>query len=96
MLRDQAQDYRAGVIASVIANCNIGRDAEPFKPSDFFPSLKELEAEGQEGQGDALDDLMAFHAGLGGTVVMREADGTVVRTEDLEPPMPVKRQPIHE
>lgn len=94
VLRDQAQDYRAGVIASIVANCNIGADNEPFKPSDFFASLRGLEGE-TEGQGDDLDALMAFHASLGGEVIVQEQDGTVVKMETVEPPIMQKRKRIN-
>ncbi len=34
------RDFRAGVIGATIANVNRGRNAEPFEPGDFFPSLR--------------------------------------------------------
>ncbi len=33
-------DYRAGVVASIIANVHAGKDAEPYGPWSFFPSLE--------------------------------------------------------
>lgn len=36
----RAADYRAGIIASVMANIHAGKDSQPFYPSDFFQSLK--------------------------------------------------------
>lgn len=74
VLKNQALDYRAGVIASIVANCNRGEDTEPFQPSDFFPNLRALEP---KEQGDDLDKLMALQARLGGEVIMVEQeDGT--------------------
>jgi hypothetical protein len=37
---ERALDARAGVIASVMANANRGRQRRPITPADFFPSLK--------------------------------------------------------
>lgn len=37
--RQKRDDYRAGVVASTLANCHKGRDADSFSPRDFFPSL---------------------------------------------------------
>jgi len=34
---EQRADYRSGVIASVIANTNRGKNAKPFEPKDFIP-----------------------------------------------------------
>ncbi len=33
-------DYRAGIVASLIANSNRGEHTAPFHPHDFFPALK--------------------------------------------------------
>jgi len=33
-------DYRFGVVASIIANVNRGKNRRPFKPADFFESLQ--------------------------------------------------------
>ena len=30
-------DYRAGMISSVLANCNRGKDTKAFQPEDFMP-----------------------------------------------------------
>jgi hypothetical protein len=37
---ERTLDYRAGLIATVIANAHRGRQARPVTPGDFFPSLK--------------------------------------------------------
>jgi flagellar basal body rod protein FlgB len=46
-MNEKVKDYRAGIIATMIANAN--RDAKkkktPYKPSDFFPSLLEKQKE---------------------------------------------------
>jgi len=36
-------DHRAGIVASVIANANRNKNQRPYKPHDFFPSLKPKE-----------------------------------------------------
>lgn len=55
VLREQRLDYRAGVVASLIANAHRDQDARPspFLPEDFFPSLAELRPEPTE------DELLA-------------------------------------
>lgn len=41
-VEQQKQDYRAGIIASTLANCHADRKKRPrgYRPSDFMPSLK--------------------------------------------------------
>jgi hypothetical protein len=34
---DYAEDLRAGVVASTIANVRRGKDVTPYKPADFMP-----------------------------------------------------------
>ncbi len=36
----QEADYRAGVVASIMANAHRGKGHSGYKPGDFFPSLK--------------------------------------------------------
>lgn len=40
-------DLRMGILASLTANINRGKDQEPFKPSDFIPRFDESEAESE-------------------------------------------------
>jgi len=37
---EQRSDYRSGVIASVIANTNRGKNTKPFEPKDFIPDYE--------------------------------------------------------
>ena len=37
---DERADYRAGVVASVVANIHRGKDVKPFKPLDFMPFVE--------------------------------------------------------
>lgn len=37
---ERLSDYRAGVIAAVIANQNRGKNGKPLQPADFFQTLK--------------------------------------------------------
>lgn len=34
-------DWRAGIIASTLANIHRGKDTEPFSPGDFMPQFEE-------------------------------------------------------
>jgi hypothetical protein len=38
-LHRQAEDYRAGTIAAIIANVNRKPESKAFEPADFFPLL---------------------------------------------------------
>lgn len=37
---ERVLDYRAGLIATILANQNAKKNARRAKPADFFPSLK--------------------------------------------------------
>lgn len=34
---EERADLRAGIVASTIANCHVGKRGKAFKPSDFMP-----------------------------------------------------------
>lgn len=38
-------DLQAGVVAATVANCHRGKDAAPFRPSDFIPRPETVEPE---------------------------------------------------
>jgi len=40
----ERDDFRAGIVASVIANVNRGKGAKPFTPQDFMPRPAEKKA----------------------------------------------------
>lgn len=48
---EERADLRAGIICSIIANVNRGKNTEAFTPSDFMPdfskSVEEIEEEKQ-------------------------------------------------
>jgi hypothetical protein len=58
---EERADLRAGIVASVIANSNRGKNQKAFKPQDFMPSF---EPEDPEEQTARL--LAAAMAALGG------------------------------
>ena len=58
---EERDDLRMGIVASVIANSNRGKNQKPYKPGDFMPSF-EPETEEQ-----AAERLIAkARAALGG------------------------------
>lgn len=59
--RVQAEDYRAGVIAALVANANRRKGAKAASPGDFFPSLARKRPRGPM-SGDQIRDalLQAF------------------------------------
>ena len=38
---EERADLRAGIVASTFANANLGKNQQPFKPSDFMPKYGE-------------------------------------------------------
>lgn len=40
---ERAADYRAGVIAALIANAHRAKGSDPVTPATFFPSLEGIE-----------------------------------------------------
>lgn len=42
---EERADYRAGIVASTIANVNLRRGAEPLSPHDFMPFGKQRKEE---------------------------------------------------
>jgi hypothetical protein len=38
---EKTRDARVGVVASLIANANRGKHQRPYRPEDFFPSLRQ-------------------------------------------------------
>jgi hypothetical protein len=71
-LREKRLDLRAGVIAAQICNANGGCDGQAVGPEDYFPWLKQKTPEPPT---DALDQLLAFAAEIGGEIVYREQNG---------------------
>lgn len=43
--QQEREDYRAGIIASVVFNTNTGKDAPTRRPEDYFPSLRRAPVE---------------------------------------------------
>lgn len=52
----QADYWRAGVIAAMIANVNRKKNQQPFTPEDFMP--KSLRAEPVEGSAEQRADIL--------------------------------------
>jgi len=44
---EERDDLRMGIVASVIANSNRGKNQKPFKPTDFIPSFEPVSDEEQ-------------------------------------------------
>lgn len=44
---EEADYFRAGIVASTIANCNKSKDAEPFTAIDFMPFYKSGKVESE-------------------------------------------------
>jgi len=59
---DARADYRAGVIASVVANANKKKSARRVKPLDFFPSWKRRKQSWEE----QLSIVEALNVAFGG------------------------------
>lgn len=55
----ECADFRAGIIASTIANCH--RDSskrpEPFKPSDFMPRFSQMESDASDEDDGGLEAM---------------------------------------
>ena len=45
---ERTRDYRAGILASILANQNRRQGTRSLSPSDFFPSLQEGRGQGKE------------------------------------------------
>jgi hypothetical protein len=58
----ERQDWRAAMLASVIANVNRGPDTEPFQPIDFMPFHKKEPAKPT----DLLAKIEQLNAVFGG------------------------------
>jgi len=68
---ERMADYRAGVVAAVVANANRGPETPMYKPGDFFASLEEEDEEmTSEETGEFFKSLVLA---MGGNVVIREA-----------------------
>jgi len=63
----ELKDFRVGIVASTIANCNRKKGAKAFKPIDFMPKY------GQQTQSPDQMMLMAktLNAAFGGKVVKK-------------------------
>lgn len=66
--REQRLDYRAGILAMLIANANRDHKVRPFPfhPADFFRSLEELR-DGEEDDAAMESKIDALFESLGGT-----------------------------
>lgn len=53
-------DWNAGMIASVIANVNRGKNSKAYKPSDFMPQYGKKERKRQQ----SPEDIKNFFMGL--------------------------------
>lgn len=67
--REERADWRAAMVASVIANVHRGKRGRPFKPSDFMPRQRRR-AQSPEQQARMLRALTRL---LGGTVTDGES-----------------------
>lgn len=63
--RERREDYRAGVVACLIANSNRDRKEtpRPFRVSDFFPRLAEPRPEPTDEELEARLDMLASSTG---------------------------------
>ncbi|MCK6475321.1 MAG: hypothetical protein L6Q35_00650 [Phycisphaerales bacterium] len=59
------EDYRAGVLACLFANAHRDQKErpQPFRPSDFFPTLEEPRPEPTDEELEARLDLLAASLG---------------------------------
>lgn len=57
--RQRRKDYRAGVVASLLANVHRESSARPFTPASFFPSLEPWFPPPEPADQDALERKLA-------------------------------------
>jgi hypothetical protein len=71
--REERAFLRAGIVASVIANCNRGKDTEPFTPQDFMPKTPTREETPREPTREEwLEGMRALNAAFGGEDLTKE------------------------
>jgi hypothetical protein len=77
---DLRNDYRIGVLASIVANLTRGKEDKPAEPADFFPGLPKSKPQVQ-----SSETQMAFISGLvesqGGTTQVKVVDRASVDAE---------------
>jgi hypothetical protein len=70
--REEWQDYRAALVAEVIANTNRDpeKKKEPFTPRDFMPRRREKKAKLQT-EDELLENFRMMNAAVGGKEVIK-------------------------
>ena len=67
--RRRSEDFRAGVIASTIANCHRGKNGKKYKPSDFMPDYEKAQKKKRsKSPAEMKAHVQLINAMLGGTV----------------------------
>ncbi len=60
------EDYRAGIVASTLANVNRTKDAKVFTPQDFIPEFDHAEEREEQSPEEQLQIVELLNASLGG------------------------------
>jgi len=60
-------DFRAGIVASTVANCNRGKGQKAFKPKDFMPDYGGADSKATKGPNQMKMMAMTLNALYGGT-----------------------------
>lgn len=66
------EDFRAGIIASVVANVNRADKSKPLTPADFFPSLKAYTEIPKQTWQQQLDIVKMLNAAFGGRKISKK------------------------
>ena len=63
--REQRDYWRSGLVTSMVANVNRGKNQRAFKPDDFMPKLSKKKRKPQTWQ-DQLSIVKGIQASMGG------------------------------
>lgn len=76
-------DWRAGLIASMIANVNRGKNTDPYSPSDFIPKWADRANEFLDDDSDDNDDNEVDEVDNSQTLAMLATFQALTRSADL-------------